>query len=247
MNWIFKSVSVGAMMGSLAAPLYRAQNPTIGVVLDVDSAHVSNRLLASGTSLYSADVVKTESQGHVQLRVRQTRLQLAGQSEAAFFPGANGAVTELRQGTMVVALNTASESFEVFVSDVRIIPKNERPVLAEVTMKAPCDFQIKVMHGYLEAAVAKETKTLDQGHTYDVAPEFYINDTRNPAISPDAPEYHPGHQHNTCGPVAKSGGQPRFPRKKRLAEVVVTAAIGVGTILVLREALESPRQTLADS
>jgi hypothetical protein len=95
--------------------------------------------------------------------------------------------------------------------------------------------------------VAKETKTLDQGHTYDVAPEFYINDTRNPAISPDAPEYHPGHQHNTCGPVAKSGGQPRFPRKKRLAEVVVTAAIGVGTILVLREALESPRQTLADS
>jgi hypothetical protein len=124
MNWIFRSASVAAM-GSLAAPLYRAQNPIVGVVLDAVSAHVSNGLLTSGTSLYSADVVKTESQGHVQLRVRQTRLQLAGQSEAAFFPGANGAVTELRQGTIVVALNTASESFEVFVSDVRIIPKNE--------------------------------------------------------------------------------------------------------------------------
>ena len=132
MNWIFRSASVGAMVGSLAAPLYRAQNQTVGVVLDAESAHISNGLLTSGTSLYSADVVKTESQGHVQLRVRQTRLQLAGQSEAAFFPGANGAVTELRQGTMVVALDTASESFEVFVSDVRIIPKNERPVLAEV-------------------------------------------------------------------------------------------------------------------
>lgn len=141
---------------------------------------------------------------------------------------------------MVVALNTASESFEVFASDVRIIPKNERPVLAEVTMKAPCDFQIKVMHGHLEVTAAKETETLDEGHTYDVTPEFYINDTRNPAISPDAPEYHSGHQHSTCGPAAKSGGQPRFPRKRRFAEVVVTAAIGVGTILVLREALESP-------
>jgi hypothetical protein len=165
---------------------------------------------------------------------------LAGQSEAAFFPGANGAVTELRQGTMVVALNTASESFEVFVSDVRIIPKNERPVLAEVTMKAPCDFQIKVLHGHLEATAVKETETLDQGHTYDVTPEFYINDTRNPAISPDAPEYHRGHQHTTCGLAARSGGQPHFPRKKRFAEVVVTAAVGVGTVLVLREALESP-------
>jgi hypothetical protein len=163
MNWIFRSASVGAMVGSLAAPLYRAQDWTVGVVLDAESAHISNGLLTSGTSLYSADVVKTESQGHVQLRVRQTRLQLAGQSEAAFFPGANGAVTELRQGTMVVALDTASESFEVFVSDVRIIPKNERPVLAEVTMQAPCDFQIKVMHGHLEATAAKESETLDQG------------------------------------------------------------------------------------
>jgi hypothetical protein len=240
MNWIFRSASVGAMVSSLAAPLYRAQNPIVGVVLDAESAHVSNGLLTSGTSLYSADVVKTESQGHVQLQVRQTRLQLTGQSEAAFFPGANGAVTELRQGTMVVALNTASESFEVFVSDVRIIPKNERPVLAEVTMKAPCDFQIKVLHGHLEATAVKETETLDQGHTYDVTPEFYINDTRNPAISPDAPEYHRGHQHTTCGLAARSGGQPHFPRKKRFAEVVVTAAVGVGTVLVLREALESP-------
>ena len=136
MNWVLKSAFVVAIVGSLAAPLCRAQNPTVGVVLDAESAHVSNGLLTSGTSLYSADVVKTESQGHVQLRISQTRLQLAGQSEAAFFPGASGAVTELRQGTMVFALNTAAESFEVFVSDVRIIPKNERPMLAEVTMKA---------------------------------------------------------------------------------------------------------------
>jgi hypothetical protein len=140
---------------------------------------------------------------------------------------------------MVVALNTAAESFEVFVSDVRIIPKNERPVLAEVTMKAPCDFQVKVMHGHLEATAAKETETLDEGHTYDVTPEFYINDTRNPAISPDASEYHRGHQHSTCALGAKSE-QPRFPRKRRFAEVAVSAAIGVGTMLVLREALESP-------
>ena len=113
-------------------------------------------------------------------------------------------------------------------------------MLAEVTMKAPCDFQIKVMHGDLEATAGKETETLDQGHTYDVTPEFYINDTRNPAISPDASEYHSGHQHSTCGLAAKSGNQPRFPTKRRFAEVIVTAAAGVGTILVLREALESP-------
>lgn len=112
-------------------------------------------------------------------------------------------------------------------------------MLAEVTMKAPCDFQIKVMHGHLQATAAKETETLDEGHPYDVTPEFYISDTRNPPISPDASEYHRGYQHSTCALAAKSE-QPRFPRRRHFTEVVVTGAIGVGTILVLREALESP-------
>ena len=241
MNWFFRSLIVGAMVGCLAVTpsCIRAKSSC----RSCSRCEVGPRRrvsLTNGTSLYSGDVVTTESEGHVQLRVRQTRFELIGQSEAAFFPGANGAVAELRQGTMVVALNTPSESFEVFASDVRIVPKNERPVLAEVTMKATCDFQIKVMHGHLEATAAKETETLDEGHTYDVTPEFCINDSRNPAISPDAPEYHRGHQHSTCGLAAKSGVQPRFPTKRHFAEVVVTGATGVGTILVLREALESP-------
>jgi hypothetical protein len=241
MNWVFKSASVGAMAGFLAAaPFYPRQNQLVGVVLDAESAYVSKASLTSGTSLYSADVVRTDSEGHVQLRVRQTRFQLVGQSEAAFFYGANGAVTELRHGTMVIALNFPSESFELFVSDVRIIPKNERPVLAEVTINTPCDFRIKVVHGNLEATAGKETKTLEKDRLYDVTPEFSVDDSRNPAISPDTSEYHNGHEHNTCAPVANSGAQPHFPRKSRFAEVLVSAAISVVTILALREAVESP-------
>ena len=241
MNWVFKSASVGAMVGSLAAaPFYPGQNPLVGIVFDAESAHVSKAPLTSGPSLYSADLVRTESEGHVQLRVRQTRFQLAGQSEAAFFSGANGAVTELRHGTMVIGLNIPSESFELFVSDVRIIPKNERPVLAEVTINAPCDFRIKVMHGNLEATAGKETKTLETGHLYDVTPEFYVNDSHSPAISPGTSEYHRGHQHGTCALAAKSGGQPHFPKRSRFTELLVIAAIGVVTILALREAVESP-------
>jgi hypothetical protein len=214
MNWVFKSASVGAMVGSLAAAaFYPGQNQLVGVVLDAESAHVSKAPLTSGTSLYGADVVRTDSAGHVQLRVRQTRFHLLGQAEAAFFYGTNGAVTDLRHGTMVIALNIPSESFEVFVSDVRIIPKNERPVLAEVTINAPCDFRIKVMHGNLKATAGKETKTLEKGQLYDVTPEFYVNDTRSPAISLGTSEYHRGHQHGTCALAADSGKQPYFPRR----------------------------------
>ena len=103
------------------------------------SARVGGSDLTNGTSLYSGDVVTTESEGHAQLRDPPDKIRTYRSIGGAFFPGANGAVAELRHGTLVVGLNNPSESFEIFASDVRIVPKTERPVLAEITMNATCD------------------------------------------------------------------------------------------------------------
>src|ERR1700732_2087980 len=209
MRWLLRSLTVGTMVGCIAtAPLYPAQNQVAGVVLDASSAHVGESRLTNGTSLYSGDIVTTESEGHAQLRILQTRFELIGQSDGAFFPGANGAVAELRHGTLGGGLNNSSESVGIFASDVRIVPKTERPVLAEIIMNATCDVQIKVMHGNLVASAGKETKTLEEGHAYDVIPEFSVNDSRNPAISPVASDYHRGHEHEKCALAAKSGQRP---------------------------------------
>src|ERR1700681_383825 len=205
MRWLLRSLTVGTLVGCIAsAPLYPAQNQVAGVVLDASWARVGESRLTNGTSLYSRDVLASESEGPAQLRILQTRFELIGQADGAFFPGTNGAVAELRHGTLVVGLNNPSESFEIFASDVRIVPKTERPVLAEIIMNATCDVQIKVVHGNLVATSGKETKTLEEGHAYDVIPEFSVNDSRNPAISPEASEYHRGHQHGACALAAKS-------------------------------------------
>jgi hypothetical protein len=189
-------------------PMYPAQYQATGIVVEADGARVGEASLSAGSSLYTGDVVSTESDGHAQLRVRQSRFELIGESYGAFFPGANGAVAELRHGTIIVALNNASEAFEIFASDVRIVPKSERPVLAQITMNSSCDLQIKVQKGNLEATSGKETKTLEEGHAYDVIPEFSVKDSRNPAISPDLSEYHRGHEHAVCGLAAKLGKPP---------------------------------------
>lgn len=240
MRWLLRFLTVGTMAGCMAtAPLYPAQNQVAGVVLDASSAHVGESRLTNGTSLYSGDIVTTESEGHAQLRILQTRFELIGQSDGAFFPGANGAVAELRHGTLVVGLNSPSESFEIFASDVRIVPKNERPILAEITMNSTCDLQIKVVHGNLEATAGKETRTLEEGHAYDVIPEFSVDDSRNPAISPDASEYHRGHLHKTCALASKLAHRPA---KAGFSHFVAVIAIGglLVSIPALEEALESP-------
>lgn len=176
--------------------------------MEADGARIGESNLSAGSSLYSGDVVNTESDGHAQIRVRQSRFELVGESYGAFFPGPNGAVAELRHGTIIVALTSPSEAFEIFASDVRIVPKSERPVLAQITMNSSCDLQIKVQKGNLEATSGKETKTLEEGHAYDVVPEVSVKDSRNPAISPDLSEYHRGHEHATCALAAKLGKPP---------------------------------------
>ena len=205
-NKAFLACVASAVLGVM--PTYPAQNQATGVVVDAEGASIGESSLSAGSSLYTGDVVNTDSNGHAQIRVRQSRFELIGESYGAFFPGANGAVAELRHGTIIVALNSPSEAFEIFASDVRIVPKTERPILAQITMNSSCDLQIKVQKGNLEATSGKETKTLEEGHAYDVIPEVSVKDSRNPAISPDLSEYHRGHEHAACALAAKLGKPP---------------------------------------
>ena len=210
-----------------------------GVVVDAKDAQVGESSLTRGASLYTGDVVSTRSGGHVQLRVRQSRFELIGESYGAFFPGVNSAVAELRYGTLIGALSSPSETFEIFASDVRIVPKSERPILAQITMNSSCDLQIKVQHGSLEATVGKETKILEEGHSYDVIPEVSLKYSRNPAISPDESEYHRGHEHASCALAAQSGKRP-LPAGSSHFKILVGAAVATATIIPLVAEAESP-------
>jgi hypothetical protein len=230
MNWISRAALASTMAGTLAgAPMYPAQNQAAGVVLEADGASVNGSNLSAGTSLYVGDVVNTESDGHAQLRVRHTMFQMIGQTDAAYFPGPNGAVAELRHGTIIVALNNAAEGFEIFASDVRIVPKDVRPVLAQITMNSSCDLQIKVQHGTLETTSGKETKTLEEAHSYDVIPEYSVNESRNPAISPDESGYHRGHEHKVCALAAKLGEKPGAAGLSHFK--IIAAAVGAGILI----------------
>ena len=227
----FRAFLGGLAAGSLATvPMYPAQNQSTGVVIEADQAYLGDSRLTNGSTIFVGDIVRTESDGHAQVRVRQSRFQLIGETNAAFFSGVTGAVAELRHGTIIVALNNPSESFEIFASDVRIVPKAERPILAQITMNSSCDLQIKVQHGTLEATAGKETKTLEEGHSYDVIPEFSVKDPRNPAISPDESAYHRSHEHVSCALAAKLGSKPAAAGLSHF-KIIVGAAVG-GAILI---------------
>lgn len=238
-NKAFLACLASAILGVM--PIYPAQNQATGVVVEAEGATIGESNLSAGSSLYTGDVVNTDSNGHAQIRVRQSRFELVGESYGAFFPGVNGAVAELRHGTMIVALNNPSEAFEIFASDVRIVPKSaERPILAQITMNSSCDLQIKVQKGTLEATSGKETKTLEEGKAYDVIPEVSVNDHRNPAISPDLSEYHRGHEHHACALAAKLGQKPPIAGISHFKIIAGAVAAGILIPILLHTGGGSP-------
>ncbi len=148
-------------------------------------------------------------------------------------------MAELRYGTLIGALSSPSETFEILASDVRIVPKSERPILAQITMNSSCNLQIKVGHGGLEATVGKETKILEEGHSYDVIPEVSVKYSRNTAISPDESEYHRGHEHAACAVTAKLGQRP-VPAGSSHFKILVGAAVATAIIIPIVAEVESP-------
>jgi hypothetical protein len=240
MRWARRSVLSWTLSSLLPTmPLYAAQTPTAGVVVDAERARVGNGPVTAGASVYTGDVITTESDGHAQVRIGQTRFQLQGDTQVAFFSGVNGGVAELRHGTLVVSNNSAAEGFEIFASDVRIVPTSDRPILGQVTLNSPCDVQITSEHGKLEATAGKETKKIEEGHSYDVRPEFMVDDSRVPAVSPDDADYHPGHRHTSCAATAHGAHAPVAAGSSHFA-IAAAAGVGIITVIGIKKGLESP-------
>jgi hypothetical protein len=245
MRWIRRSALSWALSALLPVmPLYSAggpaQAPAAGVVVEAERARVGNGPVTAGASVYGGDVISTESDGHAQVRIGKTQFQLQGDTQVALFSGANGAVAELRHGSLVVSNNNAAEGFQIYASDVRIVPTSDRPILGQVTLNAPCDVQIASEHGKLEATVGKEKKTIEDGHSYDVRPDFTVDDSRVPAISPDDSNYHRGHRHTSCAVAATHGTRAPIAAANSHFAIGVGVGIGVITVIGIKKGLESP-------
>lgn len=238
MLWIARFLAVALAAAAFVAPAFAAQNPAAGVVLEADHTLMGSAQVTAGASVFSGDVLNTDSEGHAQVRIGQTRFQLLANSEAAFLSTETGPVAELRQGSLIVSDN-ASETFRVYASDVLIVPTSDRPILGQITIESPCEVKITSEHGRLEATVGRETKAIEEQHSYSVRPEYSVRDTRMPAISPDDDAFHRGHNHATCAAAPRSAKGPVAAGGSHFT-IIAGGVIGIITVIGVKEALESP-------
>jgi hypothetical protein len=221
------------------APIHAAQTKSLGMILDSQGGHIGATTVTAGSSVYVGDILSTDTDGSLTVRIGQTTYQLQGDTSAVFFPGQSSPIAELRRGTIVVSNNSASEGFEIFASDVRIVSGTARPIQGQVSLKSPCELVVSSQEGLIDVVAGSEKKTVDHDHAYRVIPEHSVDKTRD-AISPEDPNYHQNHTHTGCAAaLAHATKGPILAGNSHFTELALSAA-GVIIIVSIIKAYESP-------
>ncbi len=206
------------------APLPAADAP-LGVVLQANLAHVKDSAITEGATVYPGDDLSTDVGGSLDLRIANSRFDLAANSRAHFYAGEKGSVVELTSGTLTFRRDAGTDGIEVVASDVRIVPKGEGIVTGLVTIYSPCKIAVTSIAGEIEVRSGTETRIVAEKETYAVIPEVSVSAVQT-YISPDDPNYHQSHVHKACA----LGNNPHNPG--RFQKIALAAGLGGAAILV---------------
>jgi len=234
-------VAVAAISSLAFVPANAGQVKALGMVLESEGAHIGSSPVSAGASLFLGDILSTDSDGRIKVRVGQTTYELRGDSAAAFYPGKDGAIAELRRGSILVANNSTTESFEIYASDVRVVPGQNRPVLGEVSIKSTCELVVSTTTGLLDVTAGAEKRSVKQSRSYRVVPEHSVDGQKDATISPEDESYHRHHNHVGCAAaLAQRGMKPPFANPDVHFLEVTFVAAGVITAIPVYKAFESP-------
>lgn len=217
-----------------------AQTKALGMVLQTQNGRIGGSLTSEGSTIFPGDILNTDSDGALKVRIGQTTYELLGDTTVVFYVGQSSPIAELRRGTLAVSNNSPSEGFVIYASDVRIVSDQARPIEGQVSLKSPCELVVSSQQGIMDVVAGSEKKTVDHDHAYRVIPEHSVNDAREP-ISPEDPDYHKNHKHAGCAaPLAQHGVKgPIMAANSHFTELAL-GVTGVGVAIIVYKSLESP-------
>jgi hypothetical protein len=241
-----KNIVLTALLASVlnlalgSGPTQAAQTKALGLVLETQNGRIGGSLTSEGSTIFPGDILNTDSDGALKVRIGQTIYELLGDTTVVFYVGQSSPIAELRRGTVAVSNNSASEGFQIYASDVHIVSDQERPIRGQVSLKSPCELVVSSQEGLLDVIAGSEKKTVDHEHAYRVIPEHSVDDARQ-AISPEDPDYHKNHKHAGCAVAITQHAVkgPIMAASSHFTELAYSAT-GVVVAIVVVKALESP-------
>ena len=144
----------------------------LGVVVEAYRAHLGGSAVSPGATVYEGDHFSTEEGGSLRLRCNAALLELAEKSAALVRHAGDGAQgleaeAELVHGTLVFSTAHASE-LEIEARQARIRPAGKGRTVAQVSIIGPKELHIYARRGALLFSYRGESKTINEGESYEV-------------------------------------------------------------------------------
>jgi hypothetical protein len=220
---------IAAMLAALMAfPGFAANEKPLGLVLQAESAQISNAKVAIGTTVYPGDKVETDAGGKLRLRMGTSQLYLLASSSATLGQRNDSLFAEVSRGTVGFSSNGADQ-LELEVPQGVIRASNGQPAYGQVTIVSPQEIIVSAFHGSLVLDNDGELHTIPQGKSYRVT-----MDLEPAAVPVPAAAAYRDNADNT----------PAKRRRRKLAFILlfggIGAAVSYGVWSVLSESSSAP-------
>jgi hypothetical protein len=144
----------------------------LGVVVEAYRAHLGVSAVSPGATVYDGDHFSTEEGGALRLRCNAALLELAEKSAVLVRHAGNEtqdaeAEAELVQGTLVFSTAHPSE-LEIEARGAHIRPAGNGRTVAQVSVIGPKELHIYARRGALLFSYRGESKTINEGESYEV-------------------------------------------------------------------------------
>jgi hypothetical protein len=228
MRSIARSCIAAMLAGLMTFPGFGANEKPLGLVLQAESAQVSNAKVAIGTTVYPGDKLETDAGGKLRLRMGTSQLYLLASSSATLGQRTDSLFAEVSRGTVGFSSNGADQ-LELEVPQGVIRSSNGQPAYGQVTIVSPQEIIVSAFHGSLVLDNDGELHTIPEGKSYRVTMDLEPATTPAPAAA--------AYRDNADNTPAKR-------RRKKLAFILLFGGLGAlasyGIWSVLAESSSAP-------
>jgi hypothetical protein len=226
MRCVARSCIAAVLAGLLACPGFAANEKPLGLVIQAQSAQISNAKVAIGTTVYPGDQVETEAGGALRLRMGTSQLYLLASSSATLGQRSDSFFAEVSRGTVGFSSNGADQ-LELEVPQGVIRAANGQPAFGQVTIVGPQEIIVSAFHGSLVLDNDGELHTIPEGKSYRVTMDL------EPAAAEPAPAMTASRD--------KADNTPAKRRRRKLAFILLFGGLGaLASYGIWSELAESP-------
>jgi len=210
----------------------------LGLIARASGGWIGSSVAVEGATLYSGDLLKTEENGSLLVRIGSLSFELQASSSGHVYRAPYGAILELNSGSVVYTTPGGQGNLIVVADDVRVTPVLALPDFGRVSIDGPCSVTVYSQRGQANVQAGSESHLVEEGKAYRVRPENEV--AYHQFVSPDASDYHSYHSHESCDPPQAAKGHAPLAAGQSRFLIVTTAVVGTATGIAIWKALESP-------